>query len=227
MSGPALKITSCQAPNADADCRAIAAYLGRRLGLSARFVDDVPWQERERLLDAGEIAAGWICGLPYVRKADAPAPSVELLPNLLNIVVSFVILGMYWVGHHTQFEFIKRGNQTLLWLNIVFLTCVSLIPFSAGILGRHGAQQIAVVIYGLNLIVVALSHYAMWRYATNGHRLVAEDIDPNVVGVGAPVAAVPGAVRAGAGAFRVRSNLSLAKDTGTCLRLWICRARHK
>ncbi len=74
-----LKVMSIQAQNADVLCAEITAYLGSRIGVDARFVDDVPWQERERLFDAGEIHVGWMCGLPYVRKADAGTPPVELL----------------------------------------------------------------------------------------------------------------------------------------------------
>ena len=50
-----------------------------RLGISTEFVCDIPWQERERLLDRGEITVGWICGLPYVRKRNAGATNIELL----------------------------------------------------------------------------------------------------------------------------------------------------
>ncbi|MEZ4654079.1 MAG: PhnD/SsuA/transferrin family substrate-binding protein [Candidatus Eisenbacteria bacterium] len=62
---PRLRFTSVQAQNSEAVVASIASYLGDRLGLPVEFVDDVPWPERERMLDAGEIQVGWICGLPY------------------------------------------------------------------------------------------------------------------------------------------------------------------
>jgi phosphonate transport system substrate-binding protein len=74
-----LKLTSCQAENTEFIGRAVADYIADRLGVATEFVDDIPWQERECLLDKGEIHAGWICGLPYVLKADSRRPSVELL----------------------------------------------------------------------------------------------------------------------------------------------------
>src|SRR5438128_449329 len=74
-----LRLTSCQAENSEFIGRAVARYLADRLGLATEFVDGVPWQERERLLDGGNIHAGWICGLPYVRKADCRRPGIELL----------------------------------------------------------------------------------------------------------------------------------------------------
>ena len=74
-----LRITSIQAPNADALCRSISAYLGSALSIPTQFVDDLPWQEREAALDSGGIQVGWMCGLPYVWKADHKPPLVDLL----------------------------------------------------------------------------------------------------------------------------------------------------
>ena len=74
-----LRLTSCQADNALSVCRALADYVAHALGLAAEFVEDVPWQERQRQLFHGHIAAGWICGLPYVWQADGGDPTVELL----------------------------------------------------------------------------------------------------------------------------------------------------
>lgn len=74
-----LRFTSCQAENSEFFGRELACYVGARLGLRTEFISDIPWQQRERLLDEGAIHAGWICGLPYVLKADRLRPPVELL----------------------------------------------------------------------------------------------------------------------------------------------------
>jgi phosphonate transport system substrate-binding protein len=58
------------APNAEPMVRELALWLAARLEIPVQLVDDVPWQERERRLDAGLIDLCWICGLPYVQKAD-------------------------------------------------------------------------------------------------------------------------------------------------------------
>ncbi|HZS07601.1 MAG TPA: PhnD/SsuA/transferrin family substrate-binding protein [Blastocatellia bacterium] len=67
------------AENSDFICRGIADYLSARLDAPVELVNDIPWQERERLLDAGEIHLCWICGLPYIWKADRPDSPIELL----------------------------------------------------------------------------------------------------------------------------------------------------
>jgi hypothetical protein len=58
----------------------LAVQVYRRPVESAdEVVDDADWQERERMLDDGQIAIAWLCGLPYTLRADRPAPEIELL----------------------------------------------------------------------------------------------------------------------------------------------------
>lgn len=74
-----LRITSLQAPNQDFMVQQLSEYLSQRLGILVEFIHQIPWQEREKLLDAGEIDIAWICGLPYIRKtATSPAKFILL-----------------------------------------------------------------------------------------------------------------------------------------------------
>src|ERR1700687_1923367 len=77
MSWHILNVTSCMAGNAESTCRAIARYIGEKLRIETCFIDGMPWPAREALLDQGRIQLCWICGLPYVWKADA-GEAVEL-----------------------------------------------------------------------------------------------------------------------------------------------------
>lgn len=99
-----------------------------------------------------------------------------LWPNFVSYAISFFVLGIYWVGHHNEFHFIRRSNRPFLWLNIVFLFFVTLIPFSAALISSHFDEPIAIAFYGGNLIAVGLVLYAIWAYATRGRRLVDKDL---------------------------------------------------
>jgi phosphonate transport system substrate-binding protein len=74
-----LRITSCQAANADSWVAAVVKYLAEQLGRPAEFINQIAWEERDRLLDAGQVDVGWICGWPYVRKLARPNANLELL----------------------------------------------------------------------------------------------------------------------------------------------------
>ena len=51
----------------------------QQTGQAFVFVNDIPWQERSKMLDNGEIDIGWICSLPYTRKTDDGTATYELL----------------------------------------------------------------------------------------------------------------------------------------------------
>ena len=65
-----IRFTSCQAPAAEAFCAAVARYVGDRLGIAVEVEDGLPWRERLRAFDEGRIHVCWMCGLPYVWRAD-------------------------------------------------------------------------------------------------------------------------------------------------------------
>jgi uncharacterized membrane protein len=105
----------------------------------------------------------------------------SLWPNFVAYAVSFVVLGVYWVGHHSMFHFIKRTNRAILWLNMIFLLCIGIIPFSTAVIGRYSGQQIAVIAYGANLTAAGITLNACWMYATHNRRLVAKDLDIRII----------------------------------------------
>jgi uncharacterized membrane protein len=112
---------------------------------------------------------------------ELPHELLDLWPNFLSYAFSFVIVGVYWVGHHAAFSVVRRVDRNLLWLNILFLLCVAFIPFPAALLGEYPAQRIAIVVYGLTQIVTGFALLGLWQYATRGHRLVERGTDPRLI----------------------------------------------
>ena len=55
------------------------AYIDDQLRVPTDYISGIPWQERERLFDEGDIQILWLCGLPYVQKADGSGNALELL----------------------------------------------------------------------------------------------------------------------------------------------------
>lgn len=115
--------------------------------------------------------------LPSMESGTNLAPALlSLWPKFLAFAISFALLGIYWLGHRSQFNYIKRADHVSHWLNILFLACVSLVPFSTKVLGRFPQERLALILYGVNLIVIGLVLYWKWRYAIQGHRLVDREV---------------------------------------------------
>lgn len=92
-----LTLTSCMAPNMDFLCRALGDYLASRLPLLVQVRLDLPWQERQRLFEAGQIQLCWICGLPYVRLKDRA-------PERYHLIAAPVMAGSRYRGEPVYYS---------------------------------------------------------------------------------------------------------------------------
>jgi uncharacterized membrane protein len=101
----------------------------------------------------------------------------EVQPSLVAFVISFVLAGMYWVGHRDLFALIRRTDRGLVWLNILYLLPLCLLPFAAGLLGRYDQEPVALRIYGLVLVAIAVMRVVIWLYATNRPHLLWQRLD--------------------------------------------------
>src|SRR5450631_226935 len=49
--------------------------------------------------------------------------------NFRIYVISFIVLGMYWISHHMQFHLVRSVDRVVLWINLLFMFGVSMVPF--------------------------------------------------------------------------------------------------
>jgi uncharacterized membrane protein len=99
----------------------------------------------------------------------------QLAPHLLSYLVSFLTLGIFWVGQQTQLNQFSRSDRDLTWINLVFLLGVSLMPFSTMLLADYITYRLAVGVYWLNIVLLGALLYAGARYARRAG-LLKEDV---------------------------------------------------
>lgn len=91
-------------------------------------------------------------------------------PKLLTYLVSFMTLGIFWVGQSTQFNHMTRSDRHTTWLSILFLLFVSLIPFSTAFLSEHIHFKTAIGVYWFNIFGLGFALYLHWWCAyENGY----------------------------------------------------------
>jgi uncharacterized membrane protein len=93
-------------------------------------------------------------------------------PTFLAFGLSFAVIGRFWVVHHHLFRYVQRYDSGFLALNLVFLMTVAFLPYPTDILGEHGEEPFAVIVYAASVAVASLASNALWLYATRGRRLV-------------------------------------------------------
>lgn len=118
--------------------------------------------------------------VPEVEAAALPPALWELLPDIGVFILSFVIVGLYWVSHHRMFRYIVRYDDTLIWLNIFFLLCIAFLPVASSIIG-HYAHPFAIMFYCCVLCLTSLMSILLWRYASRHPHLTTPDIEPSII----------------------------------------------
>jgi uncharacterized membrane protein len=101
----------------------------------------------------------------------------EIRPSLTAFVISFILAGMYWVGHRDVFALIRRTDRGLVWLNILYLLPLCLLPFGTKLLGRYDQEPRALRIYGLVLVAIAIMRVVIWMYVTGRPHLLWQRLD--------------------------------------------------
>lgn len=89
----------------------------------------------------------------------------SVVSPLLSYILSFTLLFTYWRAHHFFVSiYAKNVDLKLININALFFMLISLIPFSAKLLGTYSSLEISVVIFGIHIVLVGLTLYWMRRY---------------------------------------------------------------
>ena len=99
-------------------------------------------------------------------------------PSLAAYVVSFIVIGIMWLNHHSIFGHFGRVDRGLVYLNLLLLLTVVFIPYPTGVFGealrRGEGARVAAVVYSATMTLNAYSWAALWLYASARRRLLAE-----------------------------------------------------
>jgi uncharacterized membrane protein len=102
---------------------------------------------------------------------DLMAALVAILPQAVMYLMSFLTLGIFWVGQQTQLNHIDHTDRHLTWINLAFLFAVTLLPFSTKLLAEFYMFRTALLAYWFNIFLLGVCIYASWGYAVR-HKLL-------------------------------------------------------
>ncbi len=104
---------------------------------------------------------------------------LALAPRLLPYVMSFMTLGIFWVGQQTQLNHLDRSDRSLSWIHLAFLFLVTITPFSTALLAEFTRYRPALLVYWLNILLLGATLYFSWVCALDSG-LVKSDLPPGV-----------------------------------------------
>lgn len=99
---------------------------------------------------AGEIGHGRDAALEWFG---------EHWSQLFTFLLSFVLIGFFWIGHHRVFERVQRVTVPLLWLTLGFLLTIVWLPVATALTGYSDSGDTSTV---LSYVLGVFAASAAW-----------------------------------------------------------------
>jgi uncharacterized membrane protein len=119
-----------------------------------------------------------------VRVPGIKDPALELSRakgNMLSFGISFVVIGLFWMGHHSTFRYIAALDRPLIALNLIFLGIIAFLPYPTSLLaGGDSSDAVAVIFYAVCISCAGLAELAVWLYASRVRDLLVPGTPPAV-----------------------------------------------
>lgn len=112
--------------------------------------------------------------IPDVPYADLAGALWAALPRLSAYILSFVVIGLYWIFHYVYIDRIKMVDGTLIGLNMLMLLLVSFMPLPTSLIGRYPLQPWPIVLYGACLVAMNVVGMVVLIYLRRHPRLAHE-----------------------------------------------------
>lgn len=110
--------------------------------------------------------------------ADLKHGLLQLAPQLVVYLMTFLTAGIFWIGQQTQLNNLARSNRSLTWMHLLFLFAVTLLPFSTRLLGEHLTSRVTLLWYWGNILLLGVALYLTWLCAEQLD-LLKPDIPPD------------------------------------------------
>jgi uncharacterized membrane protein len=114
-----------------------------------------------------------LAGLPHNLGQEAIQNLLQGLSSQFEtFIISFLVVGAFWTAHHRVFDKIKRYDQTLVWLNFVFLLFIVFVPFPTAVIVSAQSSWLPVAFYASNIACAGFALTLAWVYASYNFRLI-------------------------------------------------------
>lgn len=96
-------------------------------------------------------------------------------PSVLVYTMSFMTLGIFWLGQGTQLSQLARSDRNYAWIHLVFLFAVTMVPFSTLLLAHYYWLKVALFEYWLNIVLLGATLLAALEYGLRANLFLEED----------------------------------------------------
>jgi TMEM175 potassium channel family protein len=101
-------------------------------------------------------------GFPHVRDSELGSKLASLDSEIISFFLGFVILGFYWISHHSLMAQLRAVDTTFLAINLLYLAVVAFLPFPTSVVGSNGSVPLAIVLFACSLAAISIFEVALY-----------------------------------------------------------------
>lgn len=119
--------------------------------------------------------------VPHVETSDGLARALlGLVPNYVGFIVSFFVIGRFWIGHHRAMGQLVALDSRLVWLNLLLLFTIAFMPFPTAVFSDYTITRAAVALYCGWLMLAGLANVLLIGHGLKSAALLDPEADPAV-----------------------------------------------
>jgi len=101
----------------------------------------------------------------------------SILPTMAIYFISFSFTAIYWLNHHHLVHRIEQTDQRILYANLGFLFCLSLLPFFTSYVLEKESDAFSVSLYAASMVITGFS-FLLLRLAIERRLRIATALEP-------------------------------------------------
>ncbi len=108
---------------------------------------------------------------------------VSVIPKFIGFLVSFFVIGLYWLAHHRMFRYVIHCSQKLLWNNLLFMLPIVVMPFSTAFLSEYYNVNLKLPlgVYTVTICFAGLLSYRLWKIIGNPKNQLSSNINGVII----------------------------------------------
>jgi uncharacterized membrane protein len=116
--------------------------------------------------------------VPTIEDANSVGDLADALNDqseeFVSFVISFAVIGRYWVAHHQMFSLMRGFDRGFVSLNLLYLGFIAFVPFPTALLGEYFDNPLAVSVYAAAVGIVSGLEVLLLRHARRAGLLTKE-----------------------------------------------------
>ena len=88
---------------------------------------------------------------------------LALIPQYIGFLISFFVIGRFWIGHHRAFGYLTKANDRIVWRNLLFLLSIAFMPFPTAVISNYASTRVGIGFYAVWLTFAGLMNLLVMR----------------------------------------------------------------